>query len=140
MVHNDGFRPLDRQACLWLLGKVPVGRVVYTEQALPAVLPVDFRLGSDCSVLVRTSAGSQLARAADGAVVAFEADAFDMPGRSGWSVVVTGRAELVKEPAEQERLPLTVPVPWLPAAEGVFLRIAPDMVTGRELPGLRAHC
>jgi hypothetical protein len=47
---------------------VPVGRVVYTRQALPAVLPVDFALDQDAAVLIRTSANSGLTRAIDGVV------------------------------------------------------------------------
>ncbi|MFE9171334.1 pyridoxamine 5'-phosphate oxidase family protein [Streptomyces kebangsaanensis] len=138
MVHNDGFRALDRQECLRLLGKVPVGRVVYTRQALPAVLPVNFALDADASVLVRTSARSDLVRAVDGVVVAFEADEFATETRSGWSVVVTGRARVVTEPAEHERLLRTGPDSWMPIQDDVFIRIEAAMVTGRELTDLRA--
>ncbi|MGX4689074.1 pyridoxamine 5'-phosphate oxidase family protein [Streptomyces sp. JNUCC 63] len=137
MVHNDGFRALDRQECLRLLGKVPVGRVVYTRQALPAVLPVNFALDTDASVLVRTSARSDLVRAVDGVVVAFEADEFATETRSGWSVVVTGRAHVVTDPAEHERLLRAGPDSWMPIQDDVFIRIEAAMVTGRELTDLR---
>src|SRR5689334_18780981 len=99
MPETDAFRSLDRQECLRLLSEVPVGRVVYTRQALPAVLPVDFRLEEGGSVVLHTSAGSDLVRAVDGSVVAFEADEFQAATRSGWSVVVTGRATVVTDPA-----------------------------------------
>ncbi|MEU3856548.1 pyridoxamine 5'-phosphate oxidase family protein [Streptomyces sp. NPDC028722] len=135
MLHHGDFPALGRQACLFLLGKVPVGRVVYTEQALPAVLPVDFRLDGDASVVLGTSAGSDLVRAVDGAVVAFEADEFDAVTHSGWSVVVTGRATLVTDPAEHERLSRCGPDSWTPVRDRVFVRIASEMVTGRRLPG-----
>ncbi|MDN5383653.1 pyridoxamine 5'-phosphate oxidase family protein [Streptomyces sp. LB8] len=138
MVHNDGFRALDRQECLRLLGKVPVGRVVYTRHALPAVLPVNFSLDTDSSVLVRTSARSDLVRAVDGVVVAFEADEFDAATRSGWSVVVTGRAHAVTDPAEHERLLRTGPDSWMPIQDNVFIRIEATMITGRELTDLRS--
>ncbi|MBD0421892.1 pyridoxamine 5'-phosphate oxidase family protein [Streptomyces sp. TRM S81-3] len=133
MLEKDGFRPLDRQECLRLLAKVPVGRVVYTRQALPAVLPVNFALDADASVLLRTSARSDLVRAVDGFVVAFEADEFDAVSRSGWSVVVTGRATVVTDPGEHERLLRTGPRSWMPIHEDVFVRIESEMVTGREL-------
>ncbi|MDT0466440.1 pyridoxamine 5'-phosphate oxidase family protein [Streptomyces gibsoniae] len=133
MFHNDGFHALDRQECLRLLAKVPVGRVVYTRQALPAVLPVNFSLDTDSSVLLRTPASSDLVRAIDGAVVAFEADDFDAVARSGWSVVVTGRATVVTDPAEHERLSRTGPRSWVVTGEGVFVRIESEMVTGREI-------
>ncbi|GAA5041811.1 pyridoxamine 5'-phosphate oxidase family protein [Streptomyces similanensis] len=137
MLTNDGFRSLDRPECLRLLAEVPVGRVVYTRQALPAVLPVNFALDPDSSVLLRTSAGSDLVRAVDGVVVAFEADAFDARSRSGWSVVVTGQAGVVTDPAEHERLLRTGPHSWMPIRDDVFIRIESAMVTGRELVDLR---
>ncbi|MEU7469129.1 pyridoxamine 5'-phosphate oxidase family protein [Streptomyces sp. NPDC044984] len=136
MIHSEGFRPLDRQECLRLLAGVPVGRVVYTRRALPAVLPVNFSLDTDSSVVLCTSAASDLVRAVDGVVVAFEADDFDAGRRSGWSVVVTGRAAVVTGPAEHERLLRTGPRSWMPTHDGVFVRIEAGMVTGRELTGL----
>ncbi|MET9390962.1 pyridoxamine 5'-phosphate oxidase family protein [Streptomyces sp. NPDC006624] len=133
MFTNDAFRALERQECLRLLAKVPVGRVVYTRQALPAVLPVNFALDADASVVLRTSPDSDLVAAVDGVVVAFEADEFDTAARSGWSVVVTGRATVVTDPAEHERLSQAGPVSWMPLRESVFVRIESTMITGREL-------
>ncbi|MFJ8599819.1 pyridoxamine 5'-phosphate oxidase family protein [Streptomyces shenzhenensis] len=138
MFQNDAFRALDRQECLRLLAKVPVGRVVYTRQALPAVLPINFALDTDASVLLHTSPDSDLVRAIDGVVVAFEADEFDAATRSGWSVVVTGRATLVTDPVENERLSQIGPSSWMPLRDPVFVRIESEMVTGRELRGTRA--
>ena len=128
MFQTDGFRALDRQECLRLLAKVPVGRVVYTRQALPAVLPINFSLDTNASVLLCTSPESDLVRAIDGVVVAFEADEFDAATRSGWSVVT--------DPAEHERLTQTGPSSWMPLRESVFVRIESEMVTGRELRGM----
>ncbi|WP_405623261.1 pyridoxamine 5'-phosphate oxidase family protein [Streptomyces sp. NBC_00076] len=135
MYANDGFRELDRQECVRLLVQVPVGRIVYTRQALPAVLPVNFCLDRDGAILVRTSASSELVSAIDGAVVAFEADEVDAAAHSGWSVVVTGAATLVTDPAEHAQLLRTGPRSWVPAPLEVFLRIDPELVTGRQLFG-----
>ncbi|MFF0223036.1 pyridoxamine 5'-phosphate oxidase family protein [Streptomyces sp. NPDC004629] len=137
MYANDGFRELDRQECLRLLAKVPVGRIVHTRQALPAVLPVNFSLDADGTVLLRTSAASELVRAIHGAVVAFEADQLDPDRQSGWSVVVTGAATVVTDAAEHERLVRSGPRSWAPSPHEVFVRIAPELVTGRELVGGR---
>ncbi|MGW3147779.1 MULTISPECIES: pyridoxamine 5'-phosphate oxidase family protein [Streptomyces] len=137
MFQDDGFRALDRQECLRLLSKVPIGRVVYTRKALPAVLPVNFSLDADSSVVLFTSSGSDLVRAIDGVVVAFEVDDFRAETESGWSVVVTGRADIVTDPAEHERLSRTGPRSWMPVRDGVFVRIESEIVTGRELQGTR---
>ncbi|MFF5342337.1 pyridoxamine 5'-phosphate oxidase family protein [Streptomyces althioticus] len=137
MYPNDGFRELGRQECLQLMNKVSVGRIVFTRHALPAVLPVNFGLDHDDAVLLRTSATSDLVRAIDGAVVAFEADDVDAARHSGWSVVVTGSATVVTDPDEHRRLARTGPVSWVPAPQEVFVRIEPELVTGRELIGGR---
>ncbi|WP_151478298.1 pyridoxamine 5'-phosphate oxidase family protein [Streptomyces albicerus] len=137
MYPNDGFRELDRQECLRLLAGAPVGRIVHTRHALPAVLPVNFCLDDDSAVLLRTAAESELSRAIDGVVVAFEADEVDAVAHSGWSVVVTGRATVVTDAAEHRRLSRTGPRSWVAAPEEVFVRIEAELVTGRELVGGR---
>jgi nitroimidazol reductase NimA-like FMN-containing flavoprotein (pyridoxamine 5'-phosphate oxidase superfamily) len=134
---NDGFRELDRQECLRLLERTPIGRVVHTRHALPAVLPVNFCLDIDSAVLMRTSADSELAAAIDGVVIAFEADEVDAAARSGWSVVVTGRATVVTDPVEHGRLTRTGPRSWVASPKEVFIRIEPELVTGRQLLGGR---
>ncbi|MGW2944856.1 pyridoxamine 5'-phosphate oxidase family protein [Streptomyces sp. NPDC001226] len=139
MYANDGFRELDRSECLRLLARAPVGRIVYTRQALPAVLPIDFALDGE-AVVVRSFAASQLVRAIDGAVVAFEADDVDATACSGWRVVVTGLAKTVTEQAEHERLLGAGSRSWVPWPEQVFVRIATELVTGRELVGGRHAC
>ncbi len=137
MYRNDGFRELNRQESLQRLANAPVGRIVHTRDALPAVLPVNFVLEKSGAVLLRTSASSELVRAVDGAVVAFEADEVDAVTHSGWSVVVTGLASVVTDPGEHEQLVRTGPRSWVPWPVEVFVRIAPDLVSGRELVGGR---
>lgn len=137
MYPDDGFRELGRQECLRLMTQVPVGRIVFTRRALPAVLPVNFCLDADGAVLLRTASASELVRAIDGAVVAFEADHVDAVRQAGWSVVVTGPATVVTDPAEHERLIRAGPVSWVPAQREVFVRVEPELVTGRELVGGR---
>ncbi|MEU3844372.1 pyridoxamine 5'-phosphate oxidase family protein [Streptomyces sp. NPDC028635] len=133
MYRNDGFRELDRQECLRLMAKVPVGRIVHTRGALPAVLPVTFCLEPDGTVVVRTPAASELVRAVDGTVVAFEVDEIDVVRQSGWSVVVTGTASVVTDPAEYERLVRTGPRSWASSRHEVYIRVSSELVTGREL-------
>ncbi|GAA2929641.1 pyridoxamine 5'-phosphate oxidase family protein [Streptomyces mexicanus] len=121
-----------------MLATAPVGRIVHTRHALPAVLPVNFGLHDDGAVLVCTSAASELARAVDGAVVAFEADEVDAIAHSGWSVVVTGTASLITDPAHHRRVLRKGPSSWVPWPKEVFIRIEPELVTGREFVGGRS--
>ncbi|MEU9384505.1 pyridoxamine 5'-phosphate oxidase family protein [Streptomyces sp. NPDC048279] len=125
---------LDRAEALRLLGSVPLGRIVFTRQALPAVRPVNHVLdGGD--IVIRTHEGAALtaqAREADstGVVVAYEANAIDPDTRLGWSVVVTGYASLVTDPAQLARI-RTMVAPWVPQpGMDHAVRIRPDLVTG----------
>nr|ALV82352.1 DNA-binding protein [Streptomyces rochei] len=138
MYRNDGFRELNRQESLSRLATAVVGRIVHTREALPAVLPVNFLLEESGAVLLRTSASSELVRAIDGAVVAFEADEVDAAAHSGWSVVVTGPASVVTDPDEHQHLVRIGPRSWVPWPVEVFVRIEPELVTGRELVGGRS--
>ncbi|MFE1049894.1 pyridoxamine 5'-phosphate oxidase family protein [Streptomyces olivaceus] len=133
MYNNDGFRELDRQECLERLSSADVGRVVFTREALPAVLPVSFWLDQAGAVRLRTSAASEMVRAVDGAVVAFEADQVDAATHAGWSVVVTGVASVTADTAERDRPTTIGPHSWVPWPDEVVVRIAPEIVVGREL-------
>jgi nitroimidazol reductase NimA-like FMN-containing flavoprotein (pyridoxamine 5'-phosphate oxidase superfamily) len=133
MYRHDGFRELDRQECLRLLALAPIGRIVYTYRALPAVLPVNFSLDRDFAVLLRTSSVSPMARAVDNTVVAFEVDQFDEASQSGWSVVVTGWARLVTDPGERKRLLEAGVRSWAAPSEDVFIRVEPELISGRAL-------
>jgi uncharacterized protein len=126
------FEVLDRAECLRLLGSVPIGRVVFSEQALPAAQPVGFVL-FDGAVVFRTATGSRLAAGARDAVVAFEADEFD-PGRgTGWSVLVVGQAAEIRDP-EQLRLVGRLPLrPWTRGRRDHVMRVSIDRVTGRRV-------
>ncbi len=127
---------LSRDESLRLLASVPVGRIVYTSGALPAVQPVNFVL-DDGAIVIRTGAGSKLTAALRNGVVAFEADVIDADTRSGWSVTITGRVREVTEATEVARL-RDVVRPWAPGAKGHILKIATEVVTGRRISAGRS--
>lgn len=117
-----------------LLGAVPIGRVVFTEHALPAIRPVNHLVDGD-TVIIRSTLGSALAGAAlaeGGIVVAYEADRIDLAARTGWSVVVTGTARLVLDPAEIARYESLLR-PWVDTAMDCVIRIQAELVAGYEL-------
>ena len=119
-----------------LLGSVPVGRVVFTLGALPAVVPVTFAV-QDHAIVIRTSADTRLAAAADGGVLAFETDDVDPVTRTGWSVVVTGVAEVVTDHARQAAI-RSVVEPFAPGSHEVYVRLPLTIVTGRRVEVTRA--
>ncbi|NDL59648.1 pyridoxamine 5'-phosphate oxidase family protein [Phytoactinopolyspora mesophila] len=129
---STGLEVLGRDECLALMKTVPVGRIVFTEGALPAIQPVNFALDGD-SVVIRIGIGSKLALAAKSAVVAFECDEFDEQGMTGWSVVLIGRAEAVGGENEKRRLADLRITPWALGSRAHYLRIVPEIVRGRRI-------
>ena len=93
---------LTRSECLRLLAGDVIGRVVFTDSALPTVQPVNYVL-DDEEIIFRTANGSKLAAATRNAVVAFQLDHFDTTTRSGWSVLGVGEAYEVVDPVPSER-------------------------------------
>jgi nitroimidazol reductase NimA-like FMN-containing flavoprotein (pyridoxamine 5'-phosphate oxidase superfamily) len=122
---------LSRRESMELLSGQVVGRVVFTHSALPAVVPVTFAVLDD-AVVLRTAAGTRLAAAADLGVIAFEADEIDPVARTGWSVVVTGIAELVTDALERARIQCVVD-PFAPGDNDVHVRLPCTVVTGRRV-------
>jgi len=131
MTHLSTISP-DR--CLALLGSVPFGRVVFTHRALPAIRPVN-HIVDNGNIIIRSSLGSGITGAAgDGMVVAYEADAIDPDSRTGWSVVVTGRARLVEDPDDLARYE-EILEPWVDGRMDCVVSIPTDLVTGYQLTG-----
>ncbi|TVZ01052.1 pyridoxamine 5'-phosphate oxidase family protein [Trebonia kvetii] len=127
---------LSRDECLRLVGQVPVGRIVYTRQALPAVELVNFTL-VDGDIVIRTDSGGKLAAATQGSVVAFEADSLDISAHGGWSVTVVGCSRAVTDGEEILRLQQTGLDPWAPGERDHFIRISPTFVNGRRVAARR---
>lgn len=124
---------LSPEECISLAATVPIGRIVFTDRALPAVQPVNFLI-DDGSVIIRTTQGSKLAAATRNAVVAFEIDEFDRWSQAGWSVTLVGRAQSVRDPAESARLARLPLQAWAPGPRDRFIRIRPEHINGRRLP------
>jgi nitroimidazol reductase NimA-like FMN-containing flavoprotein (pyridoxamine 5'-phosphate oxidase superfamily) len=128
--------PFDR--CLELLTTVPVGRVSFFADGEIVVLPVNHVMDGQDPVF-RTASGSKLSAAEGQNVVAFEADDYDERTRTGWSVLVNGRAHAIYEEAEIEHLSRLGLRPWVSAADRPFwIRIHPTSISGRRTPDREA--
>src|SRR5262249_36932132 len=104
---------LDRAGCLALLRTTSVGRLVFSEQAMPVAHPVNFALIGD-RLVFRTSSAYKRELALRNDVVGFQADRFDPDGRAGWSVMVIGRAELVTDIDTLTAMLDPSTRPWIP--------------------------
>jgi hypothetical protein len=139
-MYSDGsaLQHLSRDECLTLMASVPVGRIIYTRRALPAVELVNFALDHG-DIVIRTDRSGKLAAATRGVVVAFEADQVDVAGQSGWSVTAIGPSSEVTDPGELARLRTIGLRPWAPGARDHYIRISPVMLDGRRLCTDRTH-
>jgi uncharacterized protein len=122
---------LGRAECLRLLAGECVGRVVFTEGALPAAWPVDYVLDGEEAVF-RTGRTGQLATATPGRVVAFEADSVDRVARSGWSVLGVGEAYEICDRARLVELAERGSEPWTDQAD-MTVSVPLQLLAGRRL-------
>ncbi len=134
-IDHAGLEVLPFDSCLSLLAAVSVGRIGFVADGEVVVLPVNFVMDGQC-VVFRTATGSKLGGAEDRIPVAFEADNYDDITQSGWSVMVSGRAEVVEDDAEIARLSRLGLRSWASALDRPFwIRIRPTSVNGRRTPG-----
>jgi nitroimidazol reductase NimA-like FMN-containing flavoprotein (pyridoxamine 5'-phosphate oxidase superfamily) len=142
-----GYRPPDKPAgpggeavtvkltpgeCRKLIAPGGVGRIAFTTASGPAVLPVNFAVVDD-SIVIRTGQGTLIqAHAYD--QVAFEVDHLDEAMRQGWSVLASGPAHQVLQPAELRHLRAAAAIwPWAGGERDVYVRILPIRITGRRI-------
>ncbi len=123
-------RELPPATALRLLGSVPIGRIVFTERALPAIRPVNHVL-VDGDVVLRCHSGAALLGAIN-QVVAYEADAIDPETHAGWSVIITGKAEEIIDADEVARYEGLLR-PHVDLTMHHVVRIRPELITGFEL-------
>jgi hypothetical protein len=134
---------LTEGECWRLLAGAPLGRVVFTHRAMPAIRPVN-HIVDGRTIIIRTGAGAAVASRARGdgpgdgqaagSVVCYEADELDPVRHTGWSVIVTGLARLVTEPAAIARYTAAVE-PWIAGEINEVVAIEPGFVSGRRLVG-----
>ena len=132
MADTGELTDLGREQCLQLLAGGVVGRVVFTEAALPAAHPVSYLLDGD-EVVFCTTNGGKLAAATLQRVVAFQVDEIDPAGRTGWSVLGVGQAYEIIDPRRLAELADRMPEPWSTIRNGHTVAIPLQRLTGRVL-------
>lgn len=130
-VIHVGLEVMDEQECRHLLASNSFGRVALTVGALPVILPIHFAMLGDDPVF-RTDPGAKLMAASAGHILCLEVDHADPVNHTGWSVMVTGPAEVIDDPEELDRakrLPLR---PWVGRGD-VYVRVKAVLVSGRRI-------
>lgn len=127
-------RVLDARECRVLLASHHLGRVAVPGSPAPVVLPVCYALDPvGDAVVFQTGVGTKLDAAVAGRVVAFQVDDADPLYHRGWSVLVTGRAEVVDDAAEQARLEQLPVRRWAPGTDVRWVRIPLTGLSGRRI-------
>jgi nitroimidazol reductase NimA-like FMN-containing flavoprotein (pyridoxamine 5'-phosphate oxidase superfamily) len=126
-------RRLPREESLRLLADAAMGRVVFTQHALPAIQPVNHVM-DDGDIIIRTHLGAAITMAVDGhdTVVAYEADAIDPDDHLGWSVIIVGTARLIHDERDITKYRRLLR-PWVSGTTDHLIRIRPELVTGFRL-------
>jgi nitroimidazol reductase NimA-like FMN-containing flavoprotein (pyridoxamine 5'-phosphate oxidase superfamily) len=127
---------LTEGECWQLLRSTSLGRVVFTHHAMPAIRPVN-HLVEGQAIIIRSHLGAAIvsrAAADDGTVVCYEADDLDAVRHTGWSVIATGLARPVREPAAIERYEQVLE-PWIAGQMDYVIAITPQFISGIRLVG-----
>lgn len=122
---------LDRAECEAHIAAGGVGRFVFLAGEGPIAVPVNFRF-IDGDVVFRTRAEGVIA-AARGTRVSFEVDHIDEAMSEGWSVLIGGRAQLIDDPIELERIAAAGIEPWTGGPREAVIRIKTETISGRRI-------
>lgn len=118
--------------CRALLATASIGRVGLSIDALPVVVPVNFVVDGD-RIVFRTGPGAKLRQALEGAVVCFEVDDVDRVYHSGWSVLATGHAAEITDPAALARVRALPLRSWAHLEEEHVVEIRIELLSGRRV-------
>lgn len=125
---------LTAAECWRLLAGTSLGRIVFTRMALPAIRPVN-HLVEDRTIIIRSHMGAAIvyrAASGGGTVVCYEADELDPVARTGWSVIATGMAQLVRDPDVIARYRRKLE-PWIGGEMDYVIAVKPQMITGLRI-------
>jgi len=132
VIEDEGLELLTEDQARGLLATGEVGRIGITIGAQPAIFPVNYRL-IDGSIVFRTAPGSKMSAAAEGALVAFEVDDYQLADRAGWSVLAVGRAEVIHDLAMTSKVLDAGLEPLVDGIRTAMVRITPTLITGRRI-------
>lgn len=135
MALNDGctwLEHLRHEECWELLASTPVGRLGVLVDSAPEIYTVNFAVDGE-SVVFRTDPGTKLRAVDRSPSVCFQADGLDVDDRTGWSVLVKGRATEMTSPSDLlTAAELHLPY-WIAGEKSHWVRIVAIEITGRRI-------
>jgi nitroimidazol reductase NimA-like FMN-containing flavoprotein (pyridoxamine 5'-phosphate oxidase superfamily) len=132
LVEAAAMEVLSEEQCVQLLELHDLGRVALQVDDQPEVFPVNYATDGKI-VLFRTARGTKLDEATEGRI-AFEVDDWDPHTGIGWSVMLKGVAQEVKDAMDpfNEALRSRPVTPLAPGERDLLLAIYPAEISGRR--------
>jgi nitroimidazol reductase NimA-like FMN-containing flavoprotein (pyridoxamine 5'-phosphate oxidase superfamily) len=122
------------EECLDLLRTNIVGRVALSTPVGPRIVPVNYAMHGDDTIVFRTAPYSELGTYGWNAELAFEVDHIDYDQHQGWSVVAYGRGELVEDADEIADIRHSWdPRPWAEGQRNLYMKIVWHNISGRRI-------
>jgi nitroimidazol reductase NimA-like FMN-containing flavoprotein (pyridoxamine 5'-phosphate oxidase superfamily) len=119
---------LTADECWRLIATSSVGRFAVNRQgAGPLVVPVNYVVDEDSSLVFKSGPGAKLDAVGHGVAV-MQVDDIDPVRHTGWSVMVEGTTNWLYD--DQDR---TEVEPWAPGARPYVVRLTPARVSGRRI-------
>jgi nitroimidazol reductase NimA-like FMN-containing flavoprotein (pyridoxamine 5'-phosphate oxidase superfamily) len=131
-VRHAALEEMTVDDCRARLAPGGVGRFLYTSDRGPVAVPVNFAMLGD-DVVFRTPAGGAVADATAQDKVSFDVDHIDDALSEGWSVLVSGKARVLTDPAEVQQAAALDIQPWPGGDRNAYVRLAPAEITGRRI-------
>lgn len=129
---SDDAEGLSATECATVLTDNRVGRLGYIHEEWPVVVPVNYSVHQG-DIFIRAMRGGKLDAASRNDRVCFEVDSFDEAARSGTSVLIHGRLEVITDPALLQAAWDNDPSPFADSTQMLWLRLATLATTGRRI-------
>lgn len=132
-MRNPVLVSLTADECRRLIGPGGVGRVLFVEPDRgPVAIPVNYRMDGD-DVVFRTSGGAAVIGGIGQDRVSFDVDHLDEDLAEGWSVLLTGTARVITDPAEIASAGSLGIDPWAGGDRPTYVRLQVSQLTGRAI-------
>lgn len=128
---SDDVSELAVHQCWELLRAAKVGRLAVMVDGLPDIFPLNYVVDHG-TIVFRSGKGTKVHAAASDGPVALEVDGYDAPSAEAWSVVIKGHGHGIHDIDELMKTEFLPLFPWQGGVKNLFVRIVPDVVTGRR--------
>jgi nitroimidazol reductase NimA-like FMN-containing flavoprotein (pyridoxamine 5'-phosphate oxidase superfamily) len=115
------------------LGSGGVGRFLYDGDEGPVAVPVNYGMLGDAVVFRTESDGSAAAAVKRQQRVSFDVDHLDEALSAGWSVLVSGQATEITDPAELASARELGIEPWAGGERETYIKLTAHTISGRRI-------